>query len=149
MGSGFVECFRMRSALDQRSNHIGLVISLAKRRRSAFRAFGKIAPAALVAELPVESFPSLGLFLGIQQRELCALRDGNIGAAGDFKQPQRALSFFFYPLIAAYGSDAQHVELVRLEKNQYGLHVGCRWTPRVLIDDDLDSLRCQGIGERE
>jgi hypothetical protein len=109
----------------------------------------KIAPAALVAELPVESFPALGLFLGIQQRELRALHDGNVSAARDFKQPQRALRFFLYPLIAAYGGDAQNVELVRLEKNQYGLHVGCRWTARVLIDDDLDSLRCQGIGERE
>src|SRR6266478_901060 len=148
-GSSFVESFDVRSPLHQRRNHVGIVISLAKRRRRTFRALGKNAPTAFIAELPVESLPAFRLFLGIQQRELRALRDGNISAARDFKQSQRALRFFLYPLIAAYGGNAQNVKLIRLEENQDGLHVGCGRTPRVLIDDDLDFLCQHVVGERE
>jgi hypothetical protein len=133
----------MRRALDQRGNDVGLVIPGAESRRSVFRTIGEIAPAAFVAELAVQSFPALGLFFRVEEWELGTLDDRDIGAAGDFEEPQGALGFLFHPLVAADGGDPQHLELVRLQKNEDRLHIGCGRPACVLIDDDLDLLRLQ------
>src|SRR6185369_16595167 len=109
-------------------------------------AFREIAPAPFVAEFAIERFPALGFFLGVQQREFCALDDGNVGAAGDFEQAQSALGLFSYPLVAADGGNSKHVKLFRLQENEDGLHVGGGRPARVLIDDDLDLLRLQPGG---
>jgi hypothetical protein len=97
------------------------------------------------SELAVETVPAIALFFRVQQRELSALDNGDIGAPRDFQQPQCALGFFFYPLVSADGSDAKHIEFIRLQKNQNGPHVGRGRTARILIHDHFNLLGVQLI----
>src|SRR5215470_12871317 len=102
VSSRFIEGLRMRSALDELRHDIGLVIPFPKRGRRVGRPMGEIAPATLVMQLAVESFPSLGLLFGIQQWKFSALDDWDIRAIGDFQQAQCSLSLFPRPLITAH-----------------------------------------------
>ena len=126
--------------LDERQGHIRLVIAGAECGRGTCRPIGKIAPAALIAEFAVETFPAIALFFRVQQRELSSLNNANIGAPGNFQQAQRTLSFFFHPLVSADRGDAQHIEFIRLQKNQNGLHVGRGWSARILIHNHFNLL---------
>src|SRR5207244_3540366 len=132
VGGGFVEWLGVWRTLDQRRDYIRLVIPGPECRRRARRPIGKIAPAALIAELAIESFPAFAFFFGVKQRKLSALDNRNVGAPSNFQQPERALGFLFHPLVAADGSDAQDVESIRLEKDQNRLHVGRSRPTRIL-----------------
>ena len=136
----------MWRSLHQRRDHIRFVIGGAKSSRSIGRKLGEVAPASFVTELAVQAFPALGLLFRIQQWKLGARDHWDVGAAGDFHQAQGALGFFFHPLIAANSRDAQHVELIRLQKDQDRLHIGGGRTARVLINDDFNFLCLQFAG---
>src|SRR5436309_3608422 len=148
VGGGFVEWLGVWRTLDQRRDYIRLVIPGPECRRRARRPIGKIAPAALIAELAIESFPAFAFFFGVKQRKLSALDNRNVGAPSNFQQPERALGFLFHPLVAADGSDAQDVESIRLEKDQNRLHVGRSRPTRILIHDHFNLLTVQVIRRR-
>src|SRR5579864_6090318 len=114
VGSRFVEGLDVRFTLYQRRNDIRLVIPGSERRRGAFRAFRKIAPAALVMQLAIQTLPPLGLFLGIQQGKFRPCNHWNIRASRDFEQAQCPSRFLLDPLVAADGCNAENVELIRL-----------------------------------
>ena len=50
------------------------------------------------------------------------------------------LGFFFHPLVAADGGDAEDIELVRLQEDEDGLLVAGAGAAGVLVDDDFDFL---------
>ncbi len=109
--------------------------------------FEPVGPASLVFQLAVERFPALGFFLGIEQGEFGALDHRNIGAPGNFRHAQDVLGFFFHPLVAADGGDAEDFKLVRLQENQNGLLVAGAGAAGVLVDDDFDFLGVSGSSE--
>lgn len=47
--------------------------------------------------------------------------------------------FLITPAIAARYGNAEHVDILRLQEHQNGLHVRARRTKRVLVNDDLAS----------
>jgi len=96
--------FQMRFAFRHRRHNIGIVIRHFVNDRTI--GLELVGPATLVLELPVHRFPSLGLFLGIDQRIFRALVYRNVGAVGNLKQTEHVLRFFLHPLIPADGSDA-------------------------------------------
>jgi len=59
------------------------------------------------------------------------------------------LRLFFYPLIAADGSDAEDIELFRLEEDEQRLLVAGAGAAGVLIDDDFDFLGGSGEGQKD
>jgi hypothetical protein len=109
-----------------------------------------ICPAALIFKFAVQSFPSLGLFLGIEQGEFRSLDDGDISPVCNFQQAQDVLSLFLHPLVAADSGNAEDIKLFGLQKNQNGLLVAGPRPPGVLINNDLDLLRwCKGFEEED
>ena len=108
----------MRRSFNQRRDYVWVVVSGAKRRRNISRPFGEVAPASLVTEFAVESFPAFRLFFRIEKRELGALNNWNVCTPSDFEQPKRPLRLLLHPLVAAHRGDAQYIELLRLKKNQ-------------------------------
>ena len=83
---------------------------------------------------------ALGFFFGVDQRKFRTLVDRHVGAIGNLQQAQHVLRFFLDPLISADGSDAEHVKLLRLQKDEDSLLVAGSRAARVLIDDDFDVL---------
>jgi hypothetical protein len=100
----------------------------------------EVGPASLVFEFAVQSLPSLGLFLGIQQWINGALIHRYVGAVGNLEQAQHVLGFFFHPLVATDGGYAKDIELLRLKEDEDGLLVAGSGTAGVLVDDDSDFL---------
>ena len=128
----------VRRAFFHRRNDIGGVVRLVIDGGAV--GFEMLSPAALVFQLAVHGFPALGLFLGVEERELGALDHGNIGAARDLEHAQDVLGLFLYPLVATDGGDAKNVKFVGLQENQKGLLVAGARAAGVLVDDDFDFL---------
>ena len=57
---------------------------------------------------------------------------------------QDVLGFLFHPLVAADGGDAEHVELLRLQEDEYRLLVAGSRAASILVDDHFDAFlrRC-------
>src|SRR4029077_5126328 len=123
-------------------NNVGGVVGLLI--DSGAVSFEALRPATLVFQLPVQRFPALGFFLGIEQGKFSTLDYRNVRALRNLRHTKRMLGLFLHPLIAAHGGDAEDVEFVRLQKNQDGLLVAGAGTASVLVDDDLDSLGRRG-----
>ena len=108
-----------------------------------------ISPRALVFELAVQGLPALALFFRVEQRELRARNDRDVGAVRDLEQTQNVLRLFLHPLIAADGGNPKHVELLRLQKHEDGLLIAGAGPARILVDDDFDFLGGGGEGENK
>src|SRR5215468_6256167 len=80
-----------------------------------------LCPATLVFEFAVKRFPALSFSFGIEQRKFGALIHGNVGAPGNFQQPQDMLRFFLNPLISADSSNSENIKFVGLQKYKNGL----------------------------
>ena len=136
--SGSGSGFDMRFALGHGRHDIGRVIRhFVDRRALRLKAIG---PRALVFKFAVHGLPTLALFLGVEEGELCSFVHRDIGAAGDLQESQDVLRLFLHPLIAADGGDAEDVELLRLQEYENGLLVAGSGAAGVLIDDDFDFL---------
>ncbi len=135
----------VRRAFLHGRNDVGSVIGLVVDGGAV--GFEAVGPASLVFQLAVQSFPALGFFLGVEQREFGTLDHRNVGALGNLQHAQHVLGLFLHPLVAADRGDAEDVKLVRLQEDQKGLLVAGAGAAGVLVDDDFDFLG--GCGGRK
>ena len=81
----------------------------------------------------------------VDQREHGAGNHGDVGASHDFEQAQCVRHFFVAPLISANHSDAQDLDLRRLDHHRHGLQVAAAGTGTILIDNHFVA----GLSERK
>ena len=96
-----------------------------------------VVPSAGIGDLAITLLPQLRLLPGADQGKCGTIHHWNVGAAGDFKQPQSVLHFFVAPLIAAGDGYAENFNLRRLNQQQHRLHVAAARSRAVFVEDNF------------
>ena len=88
----------------------------------------------------VKCFAKFLLPRRIDQRHFGAFDDGDIGTPSLLHTPQRENGRRLHPLIAAYGGNAEQINLRCAEKHQQGEKIRSLWAGAVLVGNDFDLL---------